>query len=142
MTPRPTPDIAGYADAQAVLRQRFGERVDFEFEATMTFPAGTPLDPETQRPYDPTVEPSASAQATASAWCTVAQKPSQTDPSVDGPVGFVESDKVMVAMDLTSSAAVEGAERMVVRGERYLIDGMKPDGISMRQRFLAFGKRE
>lgn len=139
---RPVPDLPGYADAQAALRQRFGERVDFLHAASVTFPPGTAIDPETQMPYDPTVEPASSAVPTASAWCTIATKPSKVVPVTPGPIGFVESDDVMVATDLAASAVVSGAEHMVVRDERYLITAMKPDGIAGRQRWLTFGKRE
>lgn len=139
---RPLPDIAGYADAQHALRERFGERVDFLFEASVTFPPGTAIDPETGEPYDPTIEPTSSAQATASALCTVATRPSKLEPVQPGPVGFLETDEVMVATDLTASASIEGAREMVVRDLRYLIEGMKPDGIAGEQRFLTWGKRE
>lgn len=139
---RPLPDIAGYAEAQHALRERFGERVDFLFGASVTFPPGTAIDPETGQPYDPTIEPTSSAQVTASAWCTVAAKTSQQDPSQPGPLGFVETDQLMVATDLSASATIEGAREMIVRDERYLIEGMKPDGIAGQQRFLTFGKRE
>lgn len=53
----PTPDILGFRAAQRRLRQEMGSTATFKVPVEPVWPMGTPLDPQTQRPYDPTVEP-------------------------------------------------------------------------------------
>ena len=52
-----TPDLQGFRDAQSELRQLFGQDITFQAKAAATWPLGTPIDPETNEPYDPTIEP-------------------------------------------------------------------------------------
>lgn len=60
-----TPDIAGFEAAQVRLREQFGQEVPFYFASASTYPDGTPMDPETGQPYDPTIEPIASGMGSA-----------------------------------------------------------------------------
>lgn len=50
-------NLAGFRDAQARLREQFGQTIPFFIPLEATWPAGTPLDPETGQPYDPTITP-------------------------------------------------------------------------------------
>jgi hypothetical protein len=61
----PQADLAGFADAQSRLRNQFAEEVTFMYPEQFAWPAGTPIDPETDEPYDPTVEPITASAASA-----------------------------------------------------------------------------
>lgn len=50
-------DVSGFREAQERLRDKLGADVTFRTPTPSVWPAGTPLDPQTGRPYDPTVEP-------------------------------------------------------------------------------------
>jgi hypothetical protein len=68
----PQADLAGFADAQSRLRNQFAEEVTFMYPEQFAWPAGTPIDPETDEPYDPTVEPITASAASAVVRCDVA----------------------------------------------------------------------
>lgn len=139
------PDIAGFADAGRRLRAAFGEPVVFLRPAVETWPPGTPLDPETGNPYDPMLEPTSSAQASAVVNCTVAARPfGQSGRAVDtesGALGMVERDHLMLACDLELASAASGAVSFEVRGDSYKVTSQRPDGIGELQRFLTFGRQ-
>lgn len=60
-----TPDIEGFVNAQVRLREQFGQDVPFYFGSASVWPPGTPLDPETGNPYDPTILPVSSGAPSA-----------------------------------------------------------------------------
>lgn len=135
------PDLAGFADAQERLRDHFGEVVVFLFPLERTYPPGTRIDPETQMPWDPTIEPSGTAQASASASCTVATRPFGKDDVEESALAGVERDHIMLAGDLELSSLASGAVDFEVRGDRYKVTSMRPDGIGGVQRWLTFGRK-
>jgi hypothetical protein len=53
----PRPDTAGFADAQDRLRQELGVDAVFLIPTALVWPPGTPLDPETGKPFDPFLDP-------------------------------------------------------------------------------------
>jgi hypothetical protein len=53
----PEPDIAGFEDAQERLRTEFGVDAVFFIPGDPAWAPGTPVDPETGKPYDPFLEP-------------------------------------------------------------------------------------
>ena len=53
----PRPDLDGFAEAQGRLRQMIGVDAVFLVDGEPIWPAGTPIDPETGKPYDPFLEP-------------------------------------------------------------------------------------
>jgi hypothetical protein len=137
-----TPDLAGFADAQQRLRLLFGEVVVFLGEVTVEFPDGTALDMN-GNPYDPTIEPTASAQASASARCSVAAKPTVAFGSEEQPsqAGIIETGHLTLIADIADRALIEDKSHAIVRERRWLIGSIKPDGIAGIQR-LVIGLRE
>lgn len=134
------PDLAGFRDAQQRKRQHFAEDVAFLGEVTMEFPDGTNIDPETGRPYDPVVEPTGSAQQTAVVPCEVAFNPTRGDPAEPTELGWVEHTDVLLICDVGYASATSGAKDVEVRGERYKVVAMKPDGLTGNDRLLTWGK--
>jgi hypothetical protein len=131
-------DLAGFAAAQRRLRAQFGETAVFLQPPQFTYPSGTPIDPDTHRPYDPVIQPTASAQASAAVNVTVAF--ATANPEDEAPLGFVERTRVMLIADLADRARCEGAAAVVVREGRYQVTSMKPDGIGGLQRWLTFAR--
>lgn len=139
----PTPDLAGFAQAQDRLRKHFGEVCWFIREASVTFPPSTPIDPQTKRPYDPLIKPSASAQASGAVKCNVAFRPTVgADAETQmTPIGWAEETDILLIAPSAAASAASGAQEVLVRDERYKVVAMKPDGIGSKQRLLAWGKR-
>jgi hypothetical protein len=135
------PDLAGFKDAQARKREFMGEDVTFLGEVLMQFPPGTRIDPETHDPYDPTVQPTASAQASATVRVGVAFRP-VTDDAKAAAIGWTEDTHVMLSAP--PILPLGWAQEFVLRGERYKITAMKPDGIGPGDawRNLIHGRRE
>jgi hypothetical protein len=134
------PDLAGFTDAQQRLRERFGEPVVFLSDVQLQFAAGTQFDAETGMPYDPVLEPTASAQASATVRCDVAFRAIGNEVDFSA-LGAVEQTHVMLIADIADRAACEPCDEFVCRGERFQVTAQKPDGIGGLQRWLVFGRR-
>jgi hypothetical protein len=52
-----TPDFAGFEDAQRRLRAALARTVIVHSTTPAVYPPGTPLDPESGEPHDPTIAP-------------------------------------------------------------------------------------
>lgn len=135
----PRADLAGFADAQQRLRDELGETVVFYADPVVTFPPGTPLDPETGVPFDPTVTATSSAAASATARCSVALdiKGQQLKQSAAG------IDDVTHVVLITGSGAAASLTDMTefdLHDERYKITAQKPD-VRWLARWLIFGRR-
>lgn len=142
----PGPDLAGFADAQRRHRGHFGEDVTFLQPVEVTFPPGTPLDPDSGEPYDPTIRPVASAQASAVVKCNVAfiarQSAGREYDATAGALGEMERTHVMLICDITDRPVIEPATSFLLRGERFAVSSSKPDALATVQRFLVYGRRE
>jgi hypothetical protein len=140
----PVPDIAGFADAQRRLHVGFAEPVTFFFDPEVTFPTGTPLDPETGEPYDPAIRPTASGTVSREVPCEVAFKAINragvTGNEQDSAVGVMASTHVMLICAIEAASAASGAREFETRGDRFLITSQKPDGVGGLQRYLTYGR--
>lgn len=135
------PDLAGFSEAQQRLRSAFGEPVVFLAPVESVWPDGTPVDPETNRPYDPVLAATSSGQASALVNATVAVRPYGKPEAEWTALGATERDHVMLISDIAAASACEGAESFVVRDESYKVTAMRPDGIGGVQRWLTFGRK-
>lgn len=119
------PDLPGFREAQVLLRQKFGEDVPFFTPTETKYPSGTPLDPESGLPYDPTVLPEASGFASASVRASVVFRPIQGlgDSAKTTPIGDIEEGRVvvMVSPEDFEEEDLEDATELEVHGERYRI---------------------
>lgn len=134
-----TPDLGYYADAQRRHRADFGERVDFSGEPEVTFPPGTPVDPETGEPYDPRVEPTEEVVPSASAICNVAWR-SSSDDADSGALGEMDSTNVLLITDEDRGPLLAGMVGFELRGQQYVITAQKADA-AWQQRWLVYGRR-
>lgn len=138
-------DITGFGDAQRRLRARFGEPCVFLQPPVMTYPGGTPIDPDTGAPYDPVIMPTASAQASAMVNCNVsfvAMGRTSEDADREGAAGFADRTRVMLIANLEDRELCEGAVTVVLRDDwRMQITSMKADGIGELQRWLIYARR-
>ena len=142
----PQPDLAGFADAQERLRGGFGEVVTFRSEEVAAYPPGTPLDPETGRPYDVTIVPTASA---ASAWTARANVTFRAinRAGIGGDAnplaaGLMDESHVMLICSSAAASAAASAVEFDVRGDTYKITSTKFDGVGAVQRHLVYGRKE
>lgn len=71
----PEADLEGFREAQATLREQFGQAVPFFIPQAETYDSSVPLDPETGKPYDPTIAPTASGVASAVVNANVVNRP-------------------------------------------------------------------
>lgn len=86
------PDLDGFRDASVRLRGAMGRPLWYMTPTPTTWPEGTALDPQTGRPYDPTVVPLASGFSSASAQ-TLVVLPGATDrvaKEVEAAIGRIE----------------------------------------------------
>lgn len=134
------PDVAGFREAQSRKRQELGEDVVFLGEVLLTFPEGTRIDPEAGRPYDPTVQPTASGQASASVRCGVAFRPVTEDATATA-AGWTDESHVMLNAPYPFPG--EWLE-FRLRGARYKIVSIKSDAIGEGDpwRTIIQGRRE
>lgn len=138
------PDRSGFADAQSRLRAALGRDVTFFGEVLMDFPDGTPINPQTGRPYDPVLAPSASACASGMVRCNVQRvfgpRVKQLDHSAVG-VGGV-SHVMLIADDSPANRTViEPSVRFVLDREDFKVLSTKRDApIRGAPRLLVFGR--
>lgn len=125
------PDLEGFRDAQVLLREKFGEDVPFFTPTPTTYPPGTPVDPETGLPYDPTILPEASGFASAVVRASVVFRPIRglSDDTRTTPIGNIEEGEVvvMVGPEDFEEEELDEATEMEVHGERYRIKQTETD---------------
>lgn len=132
------PSLAGFRDAQDRLRALTGELVTFLGPVQVTFPPGTRLDPQSGRPYDPTITPSSSARASAAVKAGVV---SSLGDGQAQPLGWTPEADVMLHMPSAAASAASAAEFML-RGKLWKVTGRHFEGIGdLTNRIHVFGKR-
>ena len=140
------PNLAGFREAQERKRALLGEDITFFAEPVYTWPSDVPMDAQTGRPYDPVIEPLSSAAASAVVRCGVffrAVNRAGIGGEVEiGAPGVVEKTKVMLIANAGAASAIEAMVRFQARGERFLIDAVKFDGVAGIDRVLVYGSRE
>lgn len=138
-------DLAGFKDAQRRLRENFGEAVTFHFPAVDTYPPGTPIDPETNKPYDPVIEPLTETAATTVVNCTVVFKAitrgSANGRAISTAIGWDETADVMLIADIDDRAKIDGAQEFTLRDGTWMVHATIEDGIGEVQRYLVYGRK-
>lgn len=148
MSCKPTPDLAGFKEAQDRHRQQQGENIVFLGEVLLTFSPGTPLDPQTGRPYDPMIQPTGSAVSSAAVRCGVAFRAVDRAGVSGGAdvsaAGRFDSNHVLLNAPIAAASAVVGAKAFILRAEEYKITASKTDGISQdaQHRWIVYGRRK
>lgn len=140
-----TADLAGFAAAQQRLRSQFGETVWFIQAESVTFPPGTPIDPVTNKPYDPAIAASTMVAASASAQCDVffraISRGGMGHEYAQSAEGIRNFSLSMLITDISNRSICEGAVKVILRGDVWKVMSEKPDGVGAVQRWLTFVKQ-
>lgn len=134
----------GFADAQDRLRDKLGMDVTFYGPVAAIYDPDVPLDPETGAPHDPTIQPTASAAASAVVRCSIVQRPfggreTQGEDSAEGWGSHNDVGLIMAAADgerLASAVAFGYADHL------FTIRTTMFDGIGDIQRWVVHGERQ
>lgn len=134
-TPRPggiRPDFDGFVAAQERLRDYAGQDIRFLVPTDPVWPAGTPLDPETLRPYDPTVIPeSGGGFVEVVKRVGLVYRPIHTN--VEDPLGddirggFRHGESIALSISETDVTDLVGAIYAVVGGRTFKITSYEDD---------------
>lgn len=135
------PDIQGFQDAQERLREALGQEITFLVPQVPVWPPGTQLDPETQKPYDPTIKPvSGDGFEEVVKTCTVIFRPIRVnveDPIGTEAAGLRKSTSMALLIDPDDYPDVEDATQASVAGTDYKITDFEND-TELANRHIAF----
>lgn len=139
------PNWSGFADAQVRLRANFNRDVEFFVFTEPVYASGVVLDPETSRPYDPSVRPTASGVITEIIGCNLVDRPMGLSQSgvedqrrAGTPLGsMAEYTKVaIISVDEVGIASAATAARYL--GVDYRVTDFRLDALGPVERYLAF----
>lgn len=118
------PDLAGFRAAQRTLRQELGVDVTFRIPVAPVWPVGTQIDPETGRPYDPTIEPQSGGNTTPVVkHGSLIFRPITTDDNVaeNEPIGPRRDKMLALAIEVEDYAAIANASDVTVEDRDYKV---------------------
>jgi hypothetical protein len=96
-----TPSTSDFADAQRRLRAKLGVDVVFLIASDPEWPPGTPLDPETGKPYDPFLDPLvAQVDTEVTKRCSFVHRPLQGIDPTASPIGPGDLGEATVIIDV------------------------------------------
>jgi len=148
----PEPDLEGFAQAQAQLRQKLGRRVTFWHPAAPVYDPETPsgaFDPERGRPFDIVGVRALNedAVASASAMCSVAFQPARgidSERNRQDALGLKSRLNLDLILGAEDIAAASGASHFELDATSWEIYGLQPDAIGETggpQRYIVYGRR-
>jgi hypothetical protein len=125
----PSPDLEGFRQAQVTLREKFGRDCVFLTPQEAAWPSGVPLNTETGRPFDPTIEPaSGGGFASATFRALVIDNPlTDDDTSVSMPAGWFEEGHMVLSLDADDDPGE--ATRVETFGQVWEIRDSDLDGV-------------
>lgn len=138
------PNIEGFRAAQQFLRDELGTEVPFHTPIAPAWPPGTKLDPQTQRPFDPTIEPiSGGGYTTVTVKVSMVARVIRTN--VEDPLGgdvsggLRRGESIAMGISVADYPAVQNATAATVAGIEYkLTDIIRDPGLD--NRYIAFGE--
>lgn len=138
-----SPNIEGFLDAQARLRDKFGMDVRLLTPTVPVYASGTVLNPATGIPYDPRIKPTASGFASAVVRATMVNKRLATEDDTGTNAAGIFSDKsIVLSMAVADWEQASAATQFEVLEQRYEIRDAQPDGFANRDmRRLIFGEK-
>jgi hypothetical protein len=136
------PDIAGFRDAQQRLRQEFGVDAVFFVPGDSSWPADTPLDPETGKPYDPFLEPEVPGVAQQiTVHCSFVHRPLvDVDPDAT-PLGAADQGSAALIVPLDRYQEVKRATRVTVGEDVWDVQMFRYDVALTVPRWIAYLER-
>lgn len=139
------PDFAGFADAQVRLRANFGREVVFFTPLPTTWPPGTPLDPESGRPFDPTIRPIASGMASAAVNCSIIDRPlglsqrgTKDQRQAQTAIGDMADKNKVAIISVEDAPRASGAVKASYLDEDFRVTDFRRDALGPVERYLAY----
>lgn len=128
-----TPDLTGFAEAQDRKRTLLGSPITFLWPTVVTFAPSVPLNPLNGQPFDATVLPTASSQASASATASVffkaVNRGGAAGAEISAPIGHDDRTRVFLTLAQSAGALIDGATEFIFHGDRFKIYSVKDDEI-------------
>jgi hypothetical protein len=135
----PSPDVIGFADAQQRLRNELGVDAVFFIPGTPTWPAGTPLDPETNKPYDPFLDPDVpGADQLVTVRCSFVHHPLVSADPAATPLGAADSGNAALIVPPDRYPDVKQATRVTVGDEVWDVQIFRYDLALTVPRWIAY----
>jgi hypothetical protein len=140
---RPQPNLQGFADAQAALRDRFGQDVTFVIPTAATWT--DPTDPQTGQPFDPWGAPASGGGSTeVIKHISVVSRPlaSVRDDAQATPIGRLASDDVAFIVPFEEWDDIAGATHAIWLDDRYKITEVRDDAMAtVYRRKIVYGTK-
>lgn len=141
---RPSANLQGFADAQAALRDRFGQDVTFVIPTVVA--VGTdPTDPQTGQPFDPWTTPAGGGGSTeVIKHVSVVSRPLSAvrDDAQASPIGRIASDDVAFIVPYAEWPDIAGATHAVWLDDRYKITEVRDDAMAtVYRRKIVYGTK-
>jgi hypothetical protein len=133
------PDPEALADAMLRLRDQLGVDAVFVIPGEQAWPEGTPLDPETGRPFDPFLEPETTTDAQEiTLRCSFVHRPlAQADPQTS-PIGAMDTGSAALIVAQADYPQVADARRARVGEEVWDIQLWRHDTALRVGRWIAY----
>lgn len=138
----PSPNFAGFADAQRRLRQQFGQDLVWISYPESEYPPGTEINPETGEPYDPEVQPINGGEVRTNVSCNVVSRQisgSGKDQVTKKALGWLEEGGVVFIVETSDYHLVRDATEVEYAGDRYTIRDDAHDFLGPVDRWLFWG---
>lgn len=133
------PNLTGFRDAMARKRAAFAETVTFWRPDAHAWPPGTPIDPETNLPYDPVLAAEATERVSVDVPANIAIR-GQEDAAVNA-AGWFDNTHALAIVNLASRGEVQDATHFVARGVEYQVVVRRADGVAGEDRYLLYGRK-
>jgi hypothetical protein len=133
------PDAAAFADAQLRLRAALGVDAVFVIPGSVTWPPGTPIDPESGVPYDPFLTPdSTTADTEVTVRCSFVHRPLDTADPAATPVGTFDRGSAALIIPDAAIDSVRDATRVTIGEEVWDIQLVRFDVALQVPRWIAY----
>jgi hypothetical protein len=135
-------DTAGLEDAQARLREALGVDAVFVIPGTPSWPPGTPMDPETGKPFDPFLEPTVPVvDERVTVRCSFVHHPfAGIDPAAS-PAGGGDMGDAALIVPLARYPEIRTATRVVIGEDTWDIQRFRYDVSLTVPRWIAYLER-
>lgn len=139
-----SPDTVGFAEAQRRLRAKLGVDAVFEIPEAVEWDPDEPIDPETDRPYDPFATPTTGGGTTdITKRCSYVSRPLGTTRDPTGnfpatPIGTVDAFNAALLLDADDYEDVKTAKRVRVIDDTWQIAGWQKDELAGYYRWIIY----
>lgn len=133
----PTPNLAGFADAQARLRTLYGTDAVFIHAGTPTYDPTVQINPRTGEPYDPFATPTGTSPARREVIRCSAVTKMLTGRTEEGRIedtaaGFMSGAGMALMFDLADWTRAHGADTVEAEGEEWKVRQLRRDELGSR----------